>query len=149
MRGRPHGAALVRPAVSLVLSAGAVGLLAGLVPPGDWQQPGRLAVLAVGVWLVVRLSVVPWARWASTWLVLTDRRVQLRWGVLRRSTRDVPLGRVLDVGVRRSLGQRLVGSGTLVLGTAEGGPVVLSGVGRVHEVADEVARLVADLRAPV
>lgn len=146
MRLRPHGRALVGPAVALVVAMGAVGFLAGLVPEGPWQGATRLGVAAAGALLVLRLAVVPWARWVATALVLTDRRVRLRTGVCRSTTRDVPLGRIADVGVQRTMLQRLLGSGTLLLNTAgHGVPVAVADVPRVQQVADELNALLDDL----
>lgn len=141
IRLRPHGRALVLPAVALLAVMGVGGFLAARVPPGA----ARLAVVTAGVALLVRLCLVPWLRWLSTTLVVTDRRVQLRSGVLRTTTRDVPLGRIADVGVSRSLGQRLVGSGTLVLATGERGVVTVPDVPGVHDVARTVGDLLAEL----
>lgn len=146
LRLRPHGRALVLPAVALVLVMGAGGYLAAVVPDGAWQAPGRVAVVAVGVLLLVRLSIRPWLRWLGTRIVVTDRRVQLRAGLVRTSSRDVPLGRVADVGVQRTLLQRLTGSGTLVLDTTgERGAVAVPDVPDVDEVARLVTELVDDL----
>ena len=146
LRLRPHGRALVLPAVALVLVMGVGGFVAARVPAGGWQVPGRLAVLVVGLLLLVRLCVRPWLRWLGTRVVLTDRRVQLRSGLLRTTSRDVPLGRIADVGVRRSLLQRMTGSGTLLLDTTgDRGRVVVPDVPDVQEVARVVGELVDDL----
>ena len=141
MRLRRHGSALVLPAVALVAVMGVGGFTAAAVPAGDWQPVGRLAVVAVGAVLLWRLSVRPWLRWLTTTLVVTDRRVQLRSGFVRTTTRDVPLGRIADVTVRRTLGQRVVGSGTLLLSTGERGVVAVPHVPAAHDVARTVEHL--------
>ena len=146
LRLRPHGRALVRPALVLVLVMGVGGFAAAALPAGDWQLPGRVAVAVVGAALLLRLSVLPWLRWLTSTLLVTDRRVQLRSGVLRTTTRDVPLGRIADVGVERSLGQRVLGAGTLVLDTTgERGLVVVRDVPRVQEVARTLTDLLDEL----
>ena len=88
----------------------------------------------------MRYAVRPWLRWLTTVLVVTDRTARLETGVLRSRRREVPLSRVVDVGVERSLGQRLVGSGTLVLATAGALPaLVLRDAPHANALADEVA----------
>jgi uncharacterized membrane protein YdbT with pleckstrin-like domain len=146
LRLRPHGRALVLPAGAFVLVMGIGGYLAATVPGGGWQPAGRAAVVAVGVLLVWRLSVRPWLRWLGTRIVVTDRRVRLRAGLLRTSSRDVPLGRVVEVGVTRTLLQRATGSGTLLLDTTgDRGTVEVRDVPDVDEVARVVTELVDDL----
>lgn len=147
LRLRRHGSALVLPAVALVAVMGVGGFAAAAVPGGGAQVVGRLGVVAVGAALLWRLSVRPWLRWLTTTIVVTDRRVQLRSGVVRTTTRDVPLGRIADVTVRRTLGQRLVGAGTLLLSTGERGVVAVPHVPAAHDVARTVADLLDELHA--
>ena len=146
LRLRPHGRALALPAAALVLVMGVGGYLAAVVPDGDLQPVGRVAVVLVGLLLLVRLCVRPWLRWLGTRIVVTDRRVQLRSGLLRTRSRDVPLGRIADVDVHRTLLQRMAGSGTLLLTTTgDRGTVVVRDVPDADEVAAVVADLVDDL----
>ena len=85
-------------------------------------------------------GLVAAVRGGATVLVVTERTARLETGVLRRRRREVPLSRVVDVGVERSLGQRLVGSGTLVLATAGALPaLVLRDAPRANALADAVA----------
>ena len=143
IRLRRHGRALVVPALVLVLVMGVGGFAAARLSRG----PALVAVVGVALALLLRLCVVPWLRWLTSTLLVTDRRVQLRSGVLRTTTRDVPLGRIADVGVERSLGQRLWGAGTLVLDTTgERGLVVVRDVPGVRDVARTVGELLEELR---
>jgi uncharacterized membrane protein YdbT with pleckstrin-like domain len=155
MRLRPHGRALVLPALVLVLAMGAGGFAAARVPAGEQQLAVR-ALVALGVLLVVlRLSVVPFLGWLGTTLTVTDRRVRTRQGVLRSRTRDVALWRIADVVVERSVGQRMVGSGTLLLdvvphgsappGHGERGSVVVRDVPGVLRVAAGLNDLLDEL----
>jgi membrane protein YdbS with pleckstrin-like domain len=145
LRVRPHPRALVVPVLALLLVLGVAGYVAGRLPEADWRAAARWAVVAVASVLVVRLSLLPWLRWLTTVLVVTDRRVVLERGVLRRSTRGVPLSRVADVGVDRSPVQRLLGSGTLVLDTVgERGGLVVRDVPRVRELAAQIGDLLEE-----
>ena len=115
VRLRAHASTLLPPALALLVLAAPLGWALGRLGerPGARTAVVVLAVLAV-TWLVVR----PFLRWWTTTWTLTDRRLSLRWGVLSRHGRDVPLRRVVDAALRRSLLQRMVGSGTVVLQTA-------------------------------
>lgn len=142
MTSRPHAAALAMPLVVLLSVLAGAGFAAGRLEPGPWQAQGRVAVAAVAAAAVLRWSVVPWLRWLGTVLVVSDRRVTVEWGVLRRARRSVPLSRVVDVGLHRSVPERLLGSGTLVLDAgAEHGVLVVRRVPRARAVQREVERL--------
>ena len=122
---RPHGRALAGPALALVLLLGAGGFLLAELPP----EPAVRWVLAVVLaLLVLRLCVVPWLRWRGSRLVLTDARLLLRAGAARPAVRELPLDDVVDVSTERGPLDRLLGSGTLVLSTVEGAPLVLPAV---------------------
>jgi uncharacterized membrane protein YdbT with pleckstrin-like domain len=142
MRLRPHGRALAVPLAVLLVSLAVAGFAAARMPEGTWQAAGRWAVAGLTAAVVLRGSLVPWLRWLTTAFVVTDRRVTLHQGVLRRSSREVPLSRVADVGVERTLGQRLLRSGTLVLDTVgERGGLVVRDVPGARDVADRLAEL--------
>ena len=134
----PHGRALAGPVLALVLLLGAGGFLLAELPP----DPAVRWALAVAVaLLLLRLCVVPWLRWRGTRLVLTDERLLLRAGVLRSTVRELPLDDVVDVSTERGPLDRLLGSGTLVLSTVDGEPVLLPAVPDVGGVQRQVWEL--------
>ena len=140
LRVRPHARALVLPLLVLLVVLGVAGFAAGRAPEGDVQLPARVGTAAVAVLLLLRFAVRHWLRWLTTVLVVGDRTACLETGVLRRRRREVPLSRVVDVEVERSLPQRLLGSGTLVLETVGETPtLVVHDVPRVRALADQVA----------
>lgn len=145
IRLRPHGRALVLPAVVLVLSMGAVGFGTARVPEGDHQALLQALVAVAGLLVVLRLSGLPFLRWLSTTVTVTERRVRTRSGLLRSRTRDLWLWHVHDVVVERTLLQRITRSGTLVLQTAGERGLVLRDVPGVLAVADELAELLGEL----
>lgn len=140
---RPHGRALVRPVLVLLPTLAAAGFAAARVPTGPTGGTLRLAVAAAALALLVPLSLVPFLRWRSTGLVLTDDRLSLSAGVLHRSTRSVPLAAVQAVTVRQSAAERATGSGTLVVATSEGVALVARGVPRLRAVHAAVTSAVA------
>ena len=136
---RPHAKALVRPVLVLLLGLAVAGYAAARVH----GAPGRTGVGVVAGLLLARLSLLPFLRWRSTRFVLTDERIALRRGVLRRTGRDLPLERVDDVTFTRTLRQRLQGCGTLVVHAGDAGPVVVEDLPDVEAVQREVHRQLA------
>lgn len=125
VRLRGHAARLTGPALVLVALSGLTGLGLG------WAN-GRAAwvsgvVAGLGGLAVLRWCVLPFVRWWTTTYELTTRRLSMRWGLLSRHGRDLPLRRVVDVALDRSLAERLVGAGTLTVHTAgDDEPLVLA-----------------------
>ena len=138
---RRHVKALVLPALVLVLGCAAAGVLAGLVPAGGARPWLWGAIAAAAAVLVLRWSVWPFLVWWADVLAVTDRRLLLRSGVLRRRGRDVPLHRVDEIRVESGPLQRVIGTGTLTLDAGDGGPLVLTDVPRVRVVHRTLTRL--------
>ena len=136
---RPHPKALVLPVLALLLVAGAGGFAAARAG-GQADGPLRLAVAVAALLLLLRLSLLPYLRWRGTRLVLTDERLSLTDGVLRRSGRDVPLARVDEVLVARSLRQRLQGCGDLQVTAGDAAPLVVRDLRDVAAVQRAVHR---------
>lgn len=137
----PHAATLAVPVLVLLLTVG-FGTFALVQATAPALQYAVL-VLAAGV--LVLLVVRPFLRRSTTHLVLTTHRVLVREGVLTRQGRDIPLARVTEVSFERSLAERLVGSGTLVVeSSGERGPVVVRHVPRVERVQATLYQLVED-----
>ena len=137
----PHVKALARPVLVLLAAVG-VGTFLLVQVPAVWAQ---WAVLAAVLAVVVVFAGVPFLRWRTTHLVLTTQRVLVREGVLARSGRGVPLARVTEVSYERSLPERVLGSGTLVVENAgERGAVVVRDVPRVERVQATLYQLVEE-----
>jgi uncharacterized membrane protein YdbT with pleckstrin-like domain len=115
---RPHWLTLVVPVLLTVAVVLAVGALWVVMPAGDLQQPGRLAVGVLG--LVVLLAAVAGRvlRWATTHLVLTTERLIFRSGVVAKFGREIPLERINDVTFSQSLFERIIGAGDLLVESA-------------------------------
>ena len=142
---RPHWKVLVRPALALVLVAGAAGFGVGFVPEGRYQGYGRIAVVVLGLLLVVVWSVLPWLRWRTTVFVLTTERLITRRGILARTGRDIPYSRINDVSFEHSALERLLGCGSLVVESAgERGQVVLTDIPHVERIQRELYELSED-----
>lgn len=74
------------------------------------------ALIPVGIGLVVLF--VWWLRCLATSLVITDRRVTLRRGLLSKDTNDVLIADIRNVKVRQNLLQRIFGVGTVAVSTS-------------------------------
>ena len=92
--------------------------------------------------LAIALSVVPMLAWLSRRTVITSRRVIVR-SAFGGSKRDVPLGRIHDVTLRRHGLQALVGSGDVLLSTGGDRPVTLSDLPSASLVQRTLSDLVA------
>jgi uncharacterized membrane protein YdbT with pleckstrin-like domain len=126
---RPHAVTVVKPVVVLVLAAVVVTGVWVVLPSteGGWIAGWFVTVVAGGV--VLAKAVRPLLVWRCTHWVLTTERVLLQDGMLRRVRQDLPLAKVSDHSLRQGILDRLLGSGTLTIDTAnENGPAVLARV---------------------
>lgn len=71
-----------------------------------------LAVLTLGIWLIVS-----WLRTLGNRYRITTRRIVVETGVLSKRMEQIDLYRIADYTVDRPFGQRLVGTGNLLLKT--------------------------------
>ena len=109
---RRHGVVLVPALVRAFLIAGAGGFLFSL----PW--PSLLAGAALVVVAALLALRAVW-RWERTHVIMTDERLALVRGTLRRRTAAVRLERVGAVEVEQSLVGRALGYGTLIAGPLE------------------------------
>ena len=140
---RPHARRLIGPAIAgpVVVGLASYGYFA--VPSGVVRQPARIAIAIVAAFLVLRYVLRPWLQWLTTRYVLTTQRLVVREGVLRRHGRDVPVARIADVSMHRSIRDRLLGCGTIVVETAgRDGQVVLADIAHAEAVARELVHVV-------
>lgn len=143
---RPHWRMLVVPALVppvVVFLAAFLAGLAGSIPAGSTRAAVRLAIVLLAVIAVVWLAVLPLVRWRCTHLVVTDRRLLVREGVLSRTSVVVAGATITDVRSRRI---SVLGAGTLVVSTAgTREPWEFVGLGDVERLASLVEG-VADAR---
>lgn len=124
---RTHVKVLLAPAMALVLLGGVLGAGTALVPSA-YRPVGQYAVAAGVLALALWWSVAPFLRWVGRTYTITTHRLVTCEGLISRSGHSVPLVRILDVSYERSLGDRLLGCGTLVVQTAAEGALVLHDV---------------------
>jgi membrane protein YdbS with pleckstrin-like domain len=122
---RRHGVVLVRPLGRALLLAllGAIAFLGGW--PISVAGGALLCIAALGALAAV------W-RWDHTHVVLTDEKLFVAYGTLRRRAAAVRLAKVQTVEIEQSFPGRLLGYGTVVAGDLEiscvAGPEEMSGL---------------------
>ena len=104
--------------ITVVVTALAVFALLEWVPSPEDQAWQRWAVVVVGGLLVAALGLWPIIVWLASTDTLTTRRLISRRGVFSREGKDIPIDRVQSVSYRRTLLERMLGCGTLVVQTA-------------------------------
>ena len=147
---RTHVKAMLLPALAFVLIAAAVGVGAALIPH-EARPIGQFAIVVLGVVLAVWLVLLPFLRWRTTTYTITNRRLITRSGILNKVGKDLPLNRINDVSHERSLMDRILGCGSLIVQTAaEDGTIVLQGRAgrRARESSDHPAAFRPTTRFP-
>lgn len=131
----------------LLYTIGWLLLMVILIPWLDIEFDGWLASIVTIAWLVaVGIGV---ARWYGTDLVVTNKRVVYRTGVLTKSGYEVEIDQIQDAGYRQSGLQRIVGAGDLLLDApASGGKSVISDLPHPQHLAGAVTTALGDRPAP-
>ncbi|WP_430592351.1 PH domain-containing protein [Humidisolicoccus flavus] len=112
VRLRPHGRALILPAVLLCAFGFATMFFLDRVSTPWWNG----VVVTCAVILTFILCVVPTLAWLTRRFVFTTKRVIMRGG-FGSSRREVPLNRIHDVMLRRVGVQALFGCGDILIST--------------------------------
>ena len=141
----PHWKVLVGPVILGVLIIAAALVAAVVIPSGPHAGIERLVVLAVAVVLLLIAVLGPVLRWKTTTYELTTGRLRVREGILTRRGRDIPLTRISDVSFTRSLLDRLLGAGRLVVESpGEHGQIVLTDIPQAERVQAILFELVEE-----
>jgi uncharacterized membrane protein YdbT with pleckstrin-like domain len=139
----PHWTTLLKSILLLILTVAVTAVVIFFVPDWDTQAQVRLGVAVLGLVVALVTSLVPFLRWFTTRYVLTTHRLIIRIGILSRSGRDVPLGRVNDAQFSHNLIQRILGTGTLTVESGgENGQLVLKNIPDVERVQREMYELI-------
>ncbi|WP_146363492.1 PH domain-containing protein [Arthrobacter yangruifuii] len=150
--GRPHARSLWKP---LVL-AGITGALAGYVIgwlgrdtlPGqlaEWSPYLQPAVFGLAVLVLARYCLPPLLRWFAGRIILTDRRLIQRQGVLVRREHEIALAAIYQLEIRQSVTDRMQRSGTLILDLGHGRIMQYPSVPEVHRFRSMVVAAIGQL----
>ena len=96
-----------------------------------------LCIVTLGIWLLPRW----WQRGSKLYRV-TTRRIVVETGVLSKRLEQIDLYRIVDYTVERPFGQRVLGTGNLLLKTFDKSMPDLD----LHEIATDVVALYETLR---
>ncbi|MGO8723176.1 MAG: PH domain-containing protein [Acidimicrobiales bacterium] len=138
---RPNWSYLFWPSVcTAVVLAGCVAsvvLWTNAPAVAGWARLG-IAVVAI-VYLGSR-----YIGWRTTTFVVTSQRIVYRTGVLRRTGREIPIGRVQDVTYHQTVVERIVRAGSLTVESAgRHGQDPFPDISRPDEVQSLINRVVA------
>jgi len=127
--GRLHWSVYVRGLIVIVL-AGAIAVLplSGKLPNPDWQHYAGIAAAVIGA-LGLLLLLAAWIRRRATEIVVTDRRVIFKRGLLTRHTVEMNVSKIETVDVEQGIGGRIWNYGTLMIRGTGAGFEPLEGVG--------------------
>ncbi|HLS77524.1 MAG TPA: PH domain-containing protein [Nocardia sp.] len=122
----PHWKMLFWPVVTLIVATALAGFGGGLAyraTEGTVRTALLIAVPALWVIVVLWRVLGPVLSWKSTHFIVTDRRVLVREGVLTHTGIDIPMSRISSVQFRHGLFDRMLGTGTLVIGSSSEEPL--------------------------
>jgi hypothetical protein len=143
----PHWRRLAAPVVVSVVAVAAAAALTDRYP----HAPSAVSVVLLALalvplgWLAVRL-----AQWWAESLVVTTERLVLRRGLVRRDLVQLRLSRIAEVHCSQTLGERLLGTGRLVVELAgEDGAVTVDDVRRPRVLQRVLAARLEEAAEPV
>lgn len=118
------------------LAGWAIGMFAG--PGGLIVQ---LAIVLIFGGAFVWFCVAPFLSWYFWTYALTNLRIIEQRGVFTRTGRVIPLQRIVDVAYDKTLSDRLLGCGTLILHDASGSAGLrIPNIPRIEEFHRSVSR---------
>jgi uncharacterized membrane protein YdbT with pleckstrin-like domain len=125
--GRLHWSIYLR---ALFVLAIAIALLleSDRLPDPVWQRYARMAGGVIGV-LGILMLLGAWIRRQATEIVVTDRRVIFKRGLLSRHTVEMNVSKIETVDVEQGLSGRIWGYGTVLIRGTGAGFEPLIGVG--------------------
>lgn len=138
---RTHVKVLLLPALVLIVACGVAAFLSAVVDGQDFEAPVRWAVWVLALLAIVGWTLIPFLDWLTTTYTVTDRRLITRSGIFNRRGHDIPLPRISDVASERSVLDRILGCGTLVLSDASEQSVRLEDVPHAEAVQLQIANM--------
>jgi membrane protein YdbS with pleckstrin-like domain len=102
--------------------------------PWYFSLPVALSLLLIPAYKHLRRNMIRYT--------LTDSKIEIDYGLIARTTRNIPLAKIQDVTVSASIPQRLLGFGSVVVDNASevGGSTVLHNINDPRHYADLLLR---------
>ena len=131
---RPHWVVLVWPSVVTLAVLGVWALLLPRLPASANQLP-QWATVLVGLGVLAAIPLPRFARWWTSYFVVTSDRVIHREGIIGKSSMEIPLEAINDVRFEQSVIERILGAGDLIIQSAsESGRETFSDIRHPEEV---------------
>lgn len=102
-------------------------------------------VVLVYLGFLIPWTIVPFLQWLTTIYLFTDRRIVTRTGLLRIRGEAITLSKVNSVQFSKTLLERLLGSGSLIIETAAENQVLIRHVSGAEEVQQRIHVLIDEL----
>ncbi|OCA93655.1 hypothetical protein ACU21_08595 [Actinobaculum suis] len=109
--------------------------------PASWRPVSWWVVIAVTIFFLIGLLLIPFLRWRATSYTLTTHRFLARHGLAHGKAHDIPLAAVSAVSYRAE--DSKAGWGTLEFTIRDGSTVVFSGVPHAEECHGLLVELIA------
>jgi uncharacterized membrane protein YdbT with pleckstrin-like domain len=105
--------------------------------PWYYSLPVALGLLLIPAYYHLKRNMVRYT--------LTDSKIEIDYGLIARTTRNIPLAKIQDVTVSASILQRMLGFGDVVVDNASevGGTTVLHNINNPRHYADLLLREMA------
>lgn len=133
----PHWKMLVWPVITLIGGTAIAGFLGGLAWRNTEGHVRTVLLILIGlIWLGLILwrCVGKVIAWKSTHFIITDRRVLVRQGVITHTGIDIPLSRISSVQFQHGVFDRMLGTGTLIIGSSSEEPLEYDDIPQVQQV---------------
>jgi len=102
--------------------------------PWYFSLPVALGLLLIPAYYHLKRNMIRYT--------LTDSKIEIDYGLIARTTRNIPLAKIQDVTVSASIPQRILGFGSVVVDNASevGGSTVLHNINDPRHYADLLLR---------
>lgn len=140
---RKHPVALFRPGLVTVIALLLASFVGWVWTPGtgedfiDWTAGGIAALVTL------RFAVL-FARWTQELVVLTQRRVVVTSGLIARKVTSIPLNRIREASLSRTVGGRLQRYGQVVCELGDGSGIEIRRVARVKAFYRDLVALMSE-----
>ena len=120
--------------IGAILLVVALNLIKFIAIPLYVSVPLALALLLIPAYYHLKRNMVRYT--------LTDSKIEIDYGLIARTTRNIPLAKIQDVTVSASILQRILGFGNVVVDNASelGGTTVLHNINNPRHYADLILR---------
>lgn len=144
-RERKHPVRLFRPGLLTVIALVLASFVGYVWTPGTGMDPVDWVAGGVAGLIFLRF-LVRLARWSQEQVVLTQRRIVVTTGLFARKVTSIPLARIHDVSLARTVGGRLQRYGDVLCQMGEGSAIEIRTIARVKRFYRDLVDLMSEPR---